>query len=246
MAVDEGILSIVKGELRAGKDAESMVEKLRDLGYSDAEVERIMQSAIPGKVFVIKRPARPTVFKTVVAPRSMALILVLVLVVGGLTFGVYSMLAQPTLSDIAKRLAERTPEGQLFVKGTELHNRVIACMPAAFSTIPADRKEEFRAAFSKLATCSIQASTRIEKVNTTMFNVTFRVEENECGFHYLPFTDLLTVVVDVESKSADPRWLAPATFNETVVDAFYEQRGCDTLIPLAKQLAGKLLRKPVP
>lgn len=246
MAIDAGITSIVKSELRAGKDPETVVEKLRDLGYSDSEVEKVMQSAIPGKVFVIKRPSRPTVFKTVVSPKSVGLALILVLVVGGLVLGAFTLLSQQSVSDAAKKAAEKTPEAQLFTHAIELHNRIVGCMPDAFATIPADRKPEFRADFENLARCTLKPSTRIEKLADKLFNVTFRVEETECGFHFIYYNDLLSVVVDMKSITATPEWLAPVPFNQTVVDSLYEQRSCDALAPVAKGLASQLLKKQVP
>ncbi|MBI4214940.1 hypothetical protein HY546_03005 [archaeon] len=246
MAIDPGTIKIVKDQLYAGKDPEVIVEKLRDLGYSDSEVEQIMHKCMPGYVLVIKRPSRPTVFKSVISHRSLALVLLIVLVVGGLSIGMFLLFSEGSVSDAAKRLAERTSEGDLFLRGTDLHNRVVGCMPAVFRAIPQDRQEEFKEDFEKLQKCTIKPSTRIEKLGEGLFNVTFRVEEQECGFHYVLFNDVLSVVVNTKSLSTESSWLAPTTFNQTVVNAYSNVRSCDALAAFAKPLASKLLQKQVP
>lgn len=232
--IDKGTIDLVREELSRGKAIEMIIAKLRKSGFSDEEIEEILTRCQKIPV-MIKRPARTTIFKTVLSKKSLSLLIALIMAVLILVLiGTYLFIPE-NLEDKATRIADSTPEAQLFYKATELQNRVVGCLDELYETYSSVEKSNNTQLFDELEECTIITSKKIDRIIEGVYLVTLTVSEKATCIHQYVFdNNILEVNVDLGKGITMPKWLVQPPFNEDAVNTLYPQSGCDHLLPFTQ------------
>jgi len=138
-----------------------------------------------------------------------------------------------TIEERAARIAEATPEAQLFHKAIDIQNRVVGCLDELLLTYSAEDQAAYSSLFDELKMCTITTSKNIQTIQHGIYIIMFTASESTgCTHWYIPVHNMLAVNIDIAGGSAPTAiWSGPIPFDETVINQLYPEHNCNVLMP---------------